>query len=165
LHTTACFKISAKAKEKAFVEIIENGRPQEMIYELLTGGFVDATLPVTMFSDVAIEYYKSTAFHWACMNGYLDIVMILLKYDNVDIRSRERFVSEPKHFDYEPLVERYLNGITSSSWWGLSTVRPGRKFGIKLLYKYIGYLPYKIYRFSHNFPEFSRILSQLIKGV
>jgi hypothetical protein len=59
-------KISVKAKEKAFVGIIDNDGSQEMICALLTDGFIDATLPVTyQFSNLRRE---GTALHWACMN-------------------------------------------------------------------------------------------------
>jgi hypothetical protein len=92
-HTKAIVKISVKAKEEAFVGIINNFGSQEMICELLTDGFVDATLTVTY------EWRsKGTALHWAVMNGYLDAVMLLLKYDKVDVCFQDNNGNEPIHF-------------------------------------------------------------------
>jgi hypothetical protein len=95
-HTKAIVKISVKAKEKAFVGIIQNGHSQEMICRLLTDGFVDATLPVDY------EFYAShcvgTALHWACINGYLDAVLLLLKYDKVDVCFQDDNGNEPIHY-------------------------------------------------------------------
>jgi hypothetical protein len=124
-HTKAIDKISVKAKEKAFVAIIYNDGSQEMICELLTDGFVDATLPVTYqyytsrckgtalhelltdgFVDatlpVTYQYYtsrcKGTALHWACMNGYFDLVLLLLTYFNVEVCSKDTKCKEPIHY-------------------------------------------------------------------
>jgi ankyrin repeat protein len=67
-----------------------------MICELLKDGFVDAALPVTLF-NVDEEYCEGTALHWACRNGYFDLVLLLLTYFNVDVCSEDTFGNEPIH--------------------------------------------------------------------
>jgi hypothetical protein len=89
-HTKAIDKISVKAKQKAFVGILQKGHSQEMICGLLTDGFVDGRLRV--------EYHKLTALHWACIHGYIDVVLLLLNYDNVDLCSKDRRGNEPIHY-------------------------------------------------------------------
>jgi hypothetical protein len=105
-HTKAIDKISVKAKEKAFVAIINNNGLPEMICKLLMDGFVDATLSVT-FLDQENQDVEGTALHWACIYDYLDFVQLLLKYDNVDVCSTDSDVVEPIH-------HAALNGHTES---------------------------------------------------
>jgi hypothetical protein len=95
-HTKALVNITVKAKDEAFVAIIENGHSPEMIYLLLNEGFVNATLSVNDGLNP-----RSTALHWACSNGYSDIVMLLLKYDNVDVCSKDHYDNEPIHYAAE----------------------------------------------------------------
>jgi ankyrin repeat protein len=65
-----------------------------MICELLTSGFVDATLRVALL-DVDDDL-EGTALHWACMYGYLDVLQLLLKY--VNVCSTDSDVTEPIHY-------------------------------------------------------------------
>jgi hypothetical protein len=95
-HTNAIVKISIKAKEKAFLGIINNDGLPEMICELLTDGFVDATLPVTY--QLFASRRKGTPLHWACTNGYLNVVLLLLKYVDLDVCSKDRRGKEPIHY-------------------------------------------------------------------
>jgi hypothetical protein len=108
IQTNKWVKISSKAKDEAFVEIIqnsnftdvlniyENDHSQEMICELLNDGFVDATLSVILpFVD---EDFETTALHWACVKGYIDVFQVLLKYVNVDVSSRDDLEYEPIHY-------------------------------------------------------------------
>jgi hypothetical protein len=73
-----------------------------MICELLNDGIVNATLSV-IFEDEEYQYEvcESTALHWACMNGYLDVVQLLLKYDNVDVCCRDNHCNESIHYAAE----------------------------------------------------------------
>jgi ankyrin repeat protein len=63
-----------------------------MICELLTDGVIDATLPVIY------EYREGTALHWACSNGYFDLVLLLLTYFKVDVCSKDTNGNEPIYY-------------------------------------------------------------------
>jgi ankyrin repeat protein len=106
-QTNACVNISTKAKDEAFIEIIENFNSKDMICELLRDGLVNATLSVTLavpFSVIAEDeedeelHNRGTALHWACINGYVDVVQLLLKYDNVDVSSKDNHDNAPIHY-------------------------------------------------------------------
>jgi ankyrin repeat protein len=68
-----------------------------MIYELLRDGFVNAS----------VDLNKSTSLHWACEGGYLDIVLLLLNYENVDVCAKD-------NLDSEPIFYAAQNGHTES---------------------------------------------------
>jgi ankyrin repeat protein len=60
-------------------------------------GSVYATLSVT-FLDQEDQDVEGTALHWACSNDYLDVVQLLLQYDNVDVCSTDIHAKEPIHY-------------------------------------------------------------------
>jgi hypothetical protein len=89
--------ISTKAKENAFVGIIENGHSHEMICELLKDGVVDAGALRVDINTSEIFYRQSSALHWACVYGYIEIVLLLLQYKNVDVCVEDKHGITPIH--------------------------------------------------------------------
>jgi ankyrin repeat protein len=90
--------ISVIAKNAAFAGILKNGHRQEMICELLKDACVNISLILT-FKHIASGYIRErgTILHWACMHGHIEVVSLLLKYDNVDFHVKLNGY-EPIHF-------------------------------------------------------------------
>jgi hypothetical protein len=95
-HTTAIVKISPKAKNDAFAAIIKNRNSHEMIFDLLKDGFINAKISFD-FKYRGESKYQATVLHWACLYDYMDVVLLLLKYDNVDFCSKDHCGDEPIH--------------------------------------------------------------------
>jgi hypothetical protein len=96
-RTKAMVKISTEAKDKAFVEVIKNGHSKEMICELLKDCVVNATISFEFKYHIESQY-RSTALQWACLYDYIDVVLLLLKYDNVDISAKDGCSNQPIHY-------------------------------------------------------------------
>jgi hypothetical protein len=91
LQTKECANIiSPKAKNEALSIIINKGYPKEMVCELLKNGCVDASQTI---SDIT-----GTLLHWACRQGYIEIVVILLKYPKVDPCAKTFGDRQPIHY-------------------------------------------------------------------
>jgi hypothetical protein len=98
LKTPAIKRISRYAKDFAFIVIIELGHDHEMIKELLKEGSVNTSIPVSFDVPSQINHIEEgTALHWACANGFIEIVQLLLDDKNVDVCAKDLCDIQPVH--------------------------------------------------------------------
>jgi hypothetical protein len=99
LQSNANDNISAKAKNNSLTEIIKNGHPPEMVCELLKDDCVNASMHVSFIYRELKEskYNGGTVLHWACIYGYADVALQLLKNPKVDVCAKAIDECHPIH--------------------------------------------------------------------